>query len=109
MYWLVSWSPVTQSVAFDWLVGFTTNISLYEEVNFKVSIDRETYPEQLIQLYVITITQNRPQDSDCKLHLLLHVLLLLMSDYNNQFIPDFKTTFSFERRSKYSYYLRFYI
>ena len=87
MYWLVSWSLVTQSVAFDWLVGFTTNISLYEKVNFMVSIDRETYPEQLIQLYVITITQNRPQDSDCKLHLLL--LLLLMSNYDNQFISDF--------------------
>ena len=48
MYWLVSWSLVTQSVAFDWLVGFTANISLYEEVNSKVSRDRETYPEQLI-------------------------------------------------------------
>ena len=48
MYWLVSWSLVTQSIAFDWLVGFTAKISLYGEVNFKVSIDRETYPEQLI-------------------------------------------------------------
>ena len=48
MYWLGCWSIVKQSVAFDWLVGCTANIPLYGEVNFKVSIDRETYPEQLI-------------------------------------------------------------
>ena len=48
MYWLVSWSLVTQSVAFDWLVGITAIIFLYEEVNSKISRDRETYPEQPI-------------------------------------------------------------
>ena len=35
-------------ITFDWRVGFTVNISLYGEVNYKDSIDRETYLEPLI-------------------------------------------------------------
>ena len=66
---------MTQTIAFDWLVGFTANISLFDEVNSKVSRDRETYPEH------VSNYNYSDQDSDCKLHVL--PLLLLISNYDN--------------------------
>ena len=65
---------VTCGEVFEQLVVFNDNISLYGEVDYKVSMYRKktsTYLEPLIQFYAYTISLIRTQDSDCTLLLLL--------------------------------------